>query len=180
MKNYNKYPVFVKPSNSGSSVGINKAVDKTSLKDAINDALKYDTKILIEQGIIGRELECAIFEDNGEITVSCVGEIITNNNFYDYDTKYIDNTAKLEIPAQIPSEIQDIIKEIAKKAFRVVDGRNIARVDFFLDKDNNIYINEINTMPGFTSISMYPKLFEYSGIKYTELLSKLIEAAMNR
>ena len=180
VENKLKYPVFVKPSNSGSSVGINKAVDKTSLKDAINDALKYDTKILIEQGIIGRELECAIFEDNGEITVSCVGEIITNNNFYDYDTKYIDNTAKLEIPAQIPSEIQDIIKEIAKKAFRVVDGRNIARVDFFLDKDNNIYINEINTMPGFTSISMYPKLFEYSGIKYTELLSKLIEAAMNR
>ena len=180
VENKLKYPVFIKPSNSGSSVGINKAVDKTSLKDAINDALKYDTKILIEEGIIGRELECAIFEDNGEITVSCVGEIITNNSFYDYDTKYVDNTAKLEIPAKIPSEIQDIIKEIAKKAFRVVDGRNIARVDFFLDKDNNIYINEINTMPGFTSISMYPKLFEYSGIKYTELLSKLIEAAMNR
>lgn len=180
VENKLKYPVFVKPSNSGSSVGINKAVDKTSLKDAINDALKYDTKILIEQGIIGRELECAIFEDNGEIATSCVGEIITNNNFYDYDTKYVDNTAKLEIPAKIPSEIEEKIKEIAKKAFRVVDGRNIARVDFFLDKDNNIYINEINTMPGFTSISMYPKLFEYSGIKYTELLSKLIEAAMKR
>lgn len=180
VENKLKYPVFVKPSNSGSSVGINKAVDKTSLKDAINDALKYDTKILIEEGIIGRELECAIFEDNGEIAASCVGEIITNNSFYDYDTKYIDNTAKLEIPAKISSEIEDKTKEIAKKAFRVVDGRNIARADFFLDKDNNIYINEINTMPGFTSISMYPKLFEHSGINYTELLSNLIEAAMNR
>lgn len=180
VENNLKYPVFVKPSNSGSSVGISKAVDEISLKNAINEALKYDTKILIEEGIIGRELECAIFEDNGEITVSCVGEIITSNNFYDYDTKYVDNTAKLEIPAQIPSEIEDKIREIAKKAFRVVDGRNIARVDFFLDKDNKIYINEINTMPGFTSISMYPKLFEHTGIKNTELLAKLIDAAMNR
>ena len=180
VKNKLKYPVFVKPSNSGSSVGINKVVDEISLKDAINDALKYDTKILIEEGIIGRELECAIFEDNGEITVSCVGEIITSNNFYDYNTKYVDNTAKLEIPAKISSEIEDEIKERAKKAFRVVDGKNIARVDFFLDKDNNIYINEINTMPGFTSISMYPKLFEHSGINYTNLLSKLIEATINR
>ena len=180
VENKLKYPVFVKPSNSGSSVGISKAVDEFSLKNAINEALKYDTKILVEEGIIGRELECAIFEDNGEITVSCVGEIITSNNFYDYDTKYVDNTAKLEIPAQIPSEIEDKIREIAKKAFRVVDGRNIARVDFFLDKDNKIYINEINTMPGFTSISMYPKLFDHSGINYSELLSKLIEAAMSR
>ena len=180
VENKLEYPVFVKPSNSGSSVGINKAVDKLSLKDAINVALKYDNKILIEEGIIGRELECAVYEDNGEIIVSCVGEIITSNNFYDYDTKYVDNTAKLEIPAKISSETENEIREISKKTFRVVDGRNIARVDFFLDKDNKIYINEINTMPGFTSISMYPKLFEHSGIKYTDLLSKLIEATMNR
>lgn len=174
IQNKLKFPVFVKPSNSGSSVGVNKATDKESLISCIKEASKYDSKILIEEQIIARELECGVL-GNEEIMTSCVGEIISAGDFYDYNSKYKDKKSITKIPADISNDISKKIQEITKKAFKAIDAKGIARVDFFLDKDNNIYINEINTLPGFTNISMYPKLFENSGICYTELLTKLIE-----
>ena len=173
-----KYPMFIKPSNFGSSVGINKAENKQELKEAIKLAGEYDKKILIEQGINGREVECAVL-GNEDVVTSCVGEIKPADKFYSYDAKYKNSESKTQIPADIPNEISNKIREYAKKAFKALDGKGLARVDFFIEKETNeIYINEINTMPGFTEISMYPKLFEASGIKYSEILSKLIELAI--
>lgn len=172
------FPMFVKPSNSGSSVGVNKASNKMELVKCIKEASIYDKKILIEEAIDGRELECGVLGSQDIIT-SCVGEIISASEFYDYDSKYNNSKSITKIPADIPENIEKQIRRIAVKAFRAVDAKGIARVDFFLDKQNNIYINEINTMPGFTNISMYPKLFEKSGVSYKDLLSKLIELAYN-
>lgn len=172
------FPMFVKPSNSGSSVGVNKASNKMELVECIKEASIYDKKILIEEAIDGRELECGVL-GNQDIITSCVGEIISASEFYDYDSKYNNSKSITKIPADITENIEKQIRRIAVKAFRAVDAKGIARVDFFLDKQNNIYINEINTMPGFTSISMYPKLFEKSGVLYKDLLSKLIELAYN-
>ena len=173
-----KFPMFIKPSNFGSSVGISKAENKQELKEAIKLAGEYDKKILIEQGINGREAECAVL-GNEEVIASCVGEIKPADEFYSYDAKYKNSESKTQIPADIPNEISNKIREYAKKAFKALDGKGLARVDFFIEKETNeIYINEINTMPGFTEISMYPKLFEASGIKYSEILSKLIELAI--
>ena len=173
-----KYPMFIKPSNFGSSVGISKAENKQELKEAIKLAGEYDKKILIEQGINGREVECAVL-GNEDVVASCVGEIKPADEFYSYDAKYKNSESKTQIPADIPNEISNKIREYAKKAFKALDGKGLARVDFFIEKETNeIYINEINTMPGFTEISMYPKLFEASGIKYSEILSKLIELAI--
>ena len=173
-----KYPMFIKPSNFGSSVGISKAENKQELKESIKLAGEYDKKILIEQGINGREVECAVL-GNEEVITSCVGEIKPADKFYSYDAKYKNSESKTQIPADIPNEISNKIREYAKKAFKALDGKGLARVDFFIEKETNeIYINEINTMPGFTEISMYPKLFEASGIKYSEILSKLIELAL--
>ena len=170
-----KYPMFVKPSNSGSSVGINKAKNKDELKNAIKYASEFDTKILIEQGIIGREVECAV-SGNEEVIASVVGEVKSAEEFYSYDAKYNNENSKTEIPAKISEELSDEIRKQAIKAFKAIDGKGLARVDFFIEKETEkIYINEINTMPGFTSISMYPKLFEKAGISYQELLDKLIE-----
>ncbi len=170
-----KYPMFVKPSNSGSSVGINKAKNKDELKNAIKYASEFDTKILIEQGIIGREVECAVL-GNEEVIASVVGEVKSAEEFYSYDAKYNNENSKTEIPAKISEELSDEIRKQAIKAFKAIDGKGLARVDFFIEKETEkIYINEINTMPGFTSISMYPKLFEKAGISYQELLDKLIE-----
>ena len=173
-----KFPMFIKPSNFGSSVGISKAENKQELKEAIKLAGEYDKKILIEQGINGREVECAVL-GNEDVVTSCVGEIKPADKFYSYDAKYKNSESKTQIPADIPNEISNKIREYAKKAFKALDGKGLARVDFFIEKETNeIYINEINTMPGFTEISMYPKLFEASGIKYSEILSKLIELAI--
>ena len=173
-----KYPMFIKPSNFVSSVGISKAENKQELKESIKLAGEYDKKILIEQGINGREVECAVL-GNEEVITSCVGEIKPADKFYSYDAKYKNSESKTQIPADIPNEISNKIREYAKKAFKALDGKGLARVDFFIEKETNeIYINEINTMPGFTEISMYPKLFEASGIKYSEILSKLIELAL--
>ena len=170
--------MFIKPSNFGSSVGISKAENKQELKEAIKLAGEYDKKILIEQGINGREAECAVL-GNEEVIASCVGEIKPADKFYSYDAKYKNSESKTQIPADIPNEISNKIREYAIKAFKALDGKGLARVDFFIEKETNeIYINEINTMPGFTEISMYPKLFEASGIKYSEILSKLIELAI--
>lgn len=173
-----KFPMFVKPSNSGSSVGISKVNNEEELKQAIDTAAKYDRKILIEEGIIGREVECAVL-GNEDIISSCVGEIKAADEFYSYDAKYNNQESKTLIPAQISEEKSNEIQKLAIKAFKAISGSGLSRVDFFIEKDTEkVYINEINTLPGFTSISMYPKLFEQIGIKYTELLDKLIELAL--
>lgn len=173
-----KFPMFIKPSNSGSSVGINKAHNVEELKVAIEEAAKYDNKILIEEGIIGREIECAVL-GNEEVMSSCVGEIKAADEFYSYDAKYNNEESKTLIPAEISKEKSEEIQKLAIKAFKAIDGKGLSRVDFFVeDKTENVYINEINTLPGFTSISMYPKLFNQIGIGYAELLDKLIELAL--
>lgn len=177
MENNLKYPMFIKPSNSGSSVGVKKAKNKEELKQAIEYATNYDKKILIEQGIKGRELECAVL-GNEEIITSCVGEILPAEEFYSFDAKYTNQESKTVIPARVNEKVQAEIKDKAKKAFKAIDGKGLSRVDFFLeDETNKIYINEINTLPGFTKISMYPKLFEQQGISYKELLDMLINLA---
>lgn len=171
------YPVFVKPSNSGSSVGINKAKNSEELKQAIMYAEKYDTKILIEEEIKGREIECAVLEDE-EVKASTVGEILSADEFYTFDAKYKNQASRTVIPAELEQDKIEETRNMAIKAFKAVDGSGLARVDFFIKKaDNKVYINEINTMPGFTQISMYPKLWEQMGINYSELLDKLIELA---
>ena len=171
------FPAFVKPSNSGSSVGINKAKNKEELKEYLQYAGKFDNKILVEKAINGQEVECAVL-GNEEVIASCVGEIKSADEFYSYDSKYQNENSKTLIPANIDEKISDEIRNLAIKAFKAIDGKGLSRVDFFVEADTNkIYINEINTLPGFTKISMYPKLFEAVGIKYNELLDKLITLA---
>ena len=173
-----KFPMFVKPSNSGSSVGVKKAKDIGELKLAIENASQYDRKIIVEEGIDGIEVECGILDD-GEIKASTIGEIRSAKEFYSFDAKYNIPESKTIIPANIDKEKIEEVKKLAIKAFKAIDGTGIARVDFFIEKDTNkIYINEINTMPGFTEISMYPKLFESLGMQYFELLDKLIQNAI--
>ncbi len=173
-------PVFVKPSNSGSSVGIKKANIIEELKDAIIFAAKYDNKVLIEENINGREIECAVL-GNEEVYATCVGEIMPADNFYSYNAKYQNGDSKVIIPANISKEKENEIKKLAIKAFKAIDGKGLSRVDFFIENQTNkIYINEINTMPGFTNISMYPKLWENCGLEYSKLLEKLIQLALNK
>lgn len=172
------YPMFVKPSNSGSSVGVMKVTNVEQLRNAILEAAKYDEKILVEQGICGKEVECAVL-GNDNVIASCVGEIKSADEFYDYDSKYNNQNSKTIIPANISEDDEEKIRSMAIKAFRAIDGKGLSRIDFFIEeKTNEIYINEINTLPGFTNISMYPKLFEHSGIKYSDLLDKLICLAL--
>ena len=177
IENKLKYPIFVKPSNSGSSVGVNKCENKKELEKNIEEAFKYDNKILIEQGIIGKEVECAVLgnEEKG-IEVTNPGEILPAGEYYSYNSKYNDQTSETLIDARITNEQKEEIKKLAKKAFLAIDGNGLSRVDFFVENTTNqIYINEINTMPGFTEISMYPKLFEKYGYDYKKLLDKIIE-----
>ena len=172
-----RFPMFVKPSNYGSSVGISKVENLKELKEAIIEASKYDKKILIEQGIDGKEVECAVLQDEEEIT-SCVGEIKSAEEFYSYEAKYNMPESETLIPARISRQQEEEIKEKAKEAFKAIDGKGLSRVDFFIENvTGEIYINEINTLPGFTSVSMYPQLFERSGIEYSKLLDILIENA---
>ena len=172
-------PVFVKPSNSGSSVGINKACDKTELKKAIEYAAQFDSKILIEEGINAREVECAVI-GNENVSASCVGEILPAEDFYTFDAKYNNSKSRVVIPAKIDETISEKIRKMACKAFKAVDATGLSRVDFFIERDTNeIYLNEINTMPGFTTISMYPQLWGKCGKPYSELLDELIKNAYN-
>ena len=172
------FPVFVKPSNSGSSVGVTKANNGAELIKAIQTASQYDKKVLIEEAIVGKEVECAVL-GNDKVLASTVGEILSAEDFYTYDAKYNNSESKTVIPASIPEETIEEIKRFAVKAFKAVDGSGLARVDFFVEKDTNkVYLNEINTMPGFTSISMYPKLWEHEGLEYSELLDQLIKLAL--
>lgn len=173
-----KFPMFVKPSNSGSSVGVKKATNTEELKMAIQYAGQYDTKILVEQGVDTKEVECAIL-DGKEVIASTVGEILPAEDFYSFDAKYNMPESKTVIPADINEEQIEEVRKLAVRAFKAIDGKGLSRVDFFIEKETNkIYINEINTMPGFTKISMYPKLFEAVGISYSELLDKLIQNAI--
>lgn len=169
-----KLPVFVKPSNSGSSVGIKRADNEKELKSAIENASKYDNKVVIEEEIIGQEVECAVL-GNRDVIASCVGEIKLAESYYTFDAKYNNSESRTVIPANISEECSEEIRKLAIKAFKAIDGKGLSRVDFFVSDNDKIYINEINTMPGFTQISMYPKLFEAVGIKYPELLDRLIE-----
>jgi D-alanine-D-alanine ligase len=174
------YPCFVKPVNLGSSVGVNKAHNREELEHAIRVAAEYDRKIIIERGISCRELECAVL-GNDEPIVSVVGEVIASNEFYDYRAKYIDNQSQIIIPAPIPQPVAEEVRRCAVQAFTALDLSGLARVDFFLEKETNkVYINEVNTLPGFTQISMYPKLWEASGLPYAQLLDRLIELAQER
>ena len=172
------FPLFVKPCNSGSSVGVNKAGSFEQLKDAIKLAFSHDKKVIVEEFIEGRELECAVFGTDKPFA-SRVGEIISCNDFYDYDAKYILGTSGINIPADISAESENEIRETALKAFKTIGCSGLSRIDFFLKKDGTVILNEINTLPGFTPISMYPKLMENMGISQPELLDRLIESAMD-
>ena len=172
------FPVFVKPSNSGSSIGVKKAYNSKELIESIEYASKFDKKILIEQNIEGREIECAIL-GNEEPVTSVLGEILPAEDFYTFDAKYKNIASKTIIPAKINRNIEKKVKKLAIKAFKAVDGSGLSRVDFFIEKSTNkVYINEINTLPGFTEISMYPKLFKQEGIEYSELLDRLIQLSL--
>lgn len=174
------YPVFVKPANLGSSVGISKAKDRESLTAAINLACRYDRKIVVEQFIPAREVEVAVLgNDNPEASVP--GEIMSSNEFYDYRAKYIDGKSVLQIPADLPAETVKRIREYAITAFQSIDCSGLARVDFFVRRDTGeVLLNEINTMPGFTPFSMYAKLWEHSGLIYRKLVERLIALAFDR
>ncbi len=176
-----KYPVFVKPACEGSSVGASKACNTAELKKALDEAFIWDEKVLVEVCINAREVECAV-TGNNTISVYTPGEIVPTHTFYDYDAKYTDpNGAKLEIPAQITNEQKEKILSIAEKAFKKLDCSGFSRIDFFIDKDTDeIYLNEINTIPGFTSISMFPKMCEASGLKYPQLIEKILSLGIER
>jgi len=176
-----KYPMFVKPANSGSSVGISKVRDKIELVRAIKLATQYDRKIIVEQAVLNvREIECSVL-GNDEPKVSLPGEIISCNEFYDYDAKYVDGKSRAVIPADLSIKIRKKIRDLAVKAFIITNCAGMARVDFLLNqKTGEICINEINTIPGFTSISMYPKLWQVSGLEYSQLLDSLIKLAIER
>ena len=174
------FPCFVKPANTGSSVGISKAHDEKELIRAIDQAGLYDRKILVEKAVDARELECAVL-GNDEPKASVVGEVIPCNEFYDYEAKYLMDGSKIFIPADIPDSVSQTIQNMSIAAFKALDCAGMGRVDFLLErKTDRIFINEINTIPGFTPISMYPKLWEASGIPYPELIDRLIELAMER
>ena len=174
------YPCFVKPVNLGSSVGVNKAHNREELAHAMRVAAEYDRKIIIERGINCRELECSVL-GNDEPIASIVGEVVPSNEFYDYNAKYIDGKSHVVIPAAIPQATAEQVRRWAVQAFTALDLSGLSRVDFFLEKETGqVYINEVNTIPGFTQISMYPKLWEASGLSYAQLLDRLVELALER
>ena len=164
----------------GSSVGISKATNREELLKGIEEALKYDTRIVLEQGIDAREIEVAVL-GNDDVKASIAGEIKPGKDFYDYEDKYINGVSVCEIPANISEENMENIRKMAVEAFKGIDGKGLSRVDFFIDKNSGeIFINEINTLPGFTSISMYPKMWDATGLPYSQLIDKLIELALDR
>jgi D-alanine-D-alanine ligase len=173
-------PIFVKPANLGSSVGITKVKNREQFLDAIQEAFSFDYKIIIEECIEGQEIECAVL-GNEHPSASALGAVIPQQEFYSYAAKYIDEKgADIQIPAEIPSGMVTVIQKLAIKAFRVLCCEGMARVDFFVTKENKVFINEINTIPGFTKISMYPKLWEFSGVSYGQLIDRLIDLAIER
>lgn len=175
-----RYPLFVKPVNLGSSIGISKVHDTESLETAMDLAARYDIKMMVETSVEGaRELECAVL-GNEDPKASVIGEIIPGAEFYDYTTKYIDDRSQLIVPADLPEGTKVNIQEMSIAAFRAIDGAGLGRVDFLLSPSGEVFLNEINTMPGFTPISMYPRLWQASGIEYPALIDQLIELALDR
>lgn len=174
------YPCFVKPANLGSSVGISKVRSRSELEVALDNAASYDRRIIVEAGVKAREIECAVL-GNDRPQASVVGEITYNSDFYDYETKYTEGKADLFIPAKLSPEITAKVQEMAIQAFQAVDAAGLARVDFFyVEETGEVLINEINTLPGFTSTSMYPQLWAASGVPFAELVDRLIQAALER
>ncbi len=173
------WPMFVKPANLGSSVGISKASNRQELIKAIEVALQFDRKIVVEQGIVAREIELAVL-GNDFPEVSVPGEIKPMTEFYDYDSKYKDGSTALIIPAELSTEVVTSLKEHAKSAFKILDGSGLVRADFFVTANDEIYINEVNTMPGFTPVSMYPLLWQHTNVSYPELINRLIALALER
>ena len=176
------FPLFVKPARSGSSRGTTKVKQKSDLASAVEHALSFDTKVIIEQAVVGKEIECAVLQSDGKITASEVGQISISSKFefYDFQAKYLDNSMELIVPADLPAGVQSKIQQAAITAFNAAGCEGLARVDFFYSTQGEIIINEINTMPGFTPTSVYPKLIEKNGINYQELITKLITTAQTR
>ena len=176
------FPLFVKPARSGSSRGTTKVKQKSDLDSAVEHALSFDTKVIIEQAVVGKEIECAVLQADGKITASEVGQISISSKFefYDFQAKYLDNSMELIVPADLPAGVQSKIQQAAITAFNAAGCEGLARVDFFYSTQGELIINEINTMPGFTPTSVYPKLIEKNGINYQELITKLITTAQTR
>ncbi len=173
-------PMFVKPANQGSSVGVSKVNDEAEYHAAVELALGFDEKVLVESAVRGREIECAVLGNDNPIASGC-GEIVVSSGFYSYDSKYIDDqAAQVVVPADISVEASERIRRLAIEAFEVLGCAGLARVDVFLTDDGEVLINEINSLPGFTRISMYPKLWQAAGMSYSELVSRLIELALER
>lgn len=173
------YPMFVKPANLGSSVGVSKASNQAELVEAIQIAFKYDRKVIVETGVVGREIEMAVL-GNDEPKVSVAGEIKPLTDFYDYDSKYKDDNTQLLIPAPISDVVAKEMTDMAIRAFKVLDGSGLVRADFFVTADDEVLINEVNTLPGFTPVSMYPILWKNTGLPYPELIEELIQLAIER
>lgn len=173
-------PLFIKPANQGSSVGVSRVTNEAEFTEALTLAFRYDSKVVIEKGIKGREIECGILGNDNPQASRC-GEIVVKGGFYSYDTKYIDGeAAQLFVPAKLDKAIEDTIRDVAIRAFQATECFGLARVDVFLTDDNEVIVNEINTLPGFTKISMYPKMWGASGIGYSDLITHLIELALER
>lgn len=174
-----EYPVFVKPANLGSSVGISKCNNEEELKAGIEEAFQFDRKLVIEQGVVAREVEVAVLGNDYPETTE-PGEVIKDVAFYDYKSKYLDGNIRLSIPAKLDNEVRTTLRNMAIEAFKATDCAGLLRADFFVTEDNQIYINETNAMPGFTKFSMYPSLWENMGLSYSELITKLIELAKEK
>ena len=173
-------PVFVKPANSGSSVGISKAKDIHELEEALSEAVRYDTKVIVERGLDAREIEVAVI-GNDSPEASVPGEIVPSHEFYDYEAKYVDESTELLVPAPLSEPESERLRRMALQAFRVLEGQGLARVDFLCERPSGeVFINELNSLPGFTESSMFPRLWEASGLSYPALLDRLIELALER
>jgi D-alanine-D-alanine ligase len=174
------FPAFVKPANTGSSVGVHRVEDRSALREALRDAVRYDLRALVEPAVDAREIECSVLGGR-EPEASVPGEIVPDRSFYDYEAKYMTEGSELLVPAPLDAGLSDEIRNLACRAFRAIDGWGMARVDFFLDRTTGaLYVNELNTLPGFTEISMYPMLWEASGLPLPGLVDRLIELALER
>lgn len=176
-----EYPLFTKPANLGSSVGVTKCSNRSDLQEGLMEAASFDRRVLVQKGVKNvREIEVSVL-GNDEPVASVPGEVLPSRDFYSYESKYIDGTSGLQIPANLPSDVAEKICDYAVRAYKAIDCAGMARVDFFVEKDTNkVYLNELNSIPGFTKISMYPKLWEASGLSYNKLVDRLIELAMER
>ena len=168
------YPMFVKPANMGSSVGISRAENREELQNALQEAYRYDSRALVEQGIDAREIEVAVL-GNDDVRTTLPGEVVKEEAFYDYNAKYINNTIQMAIPADVPEDVMQKARDFAKSAYTMLGGSGLSRCDFFLTNKNELFLNELNTMPGFTEFSMYPLLWENMGLKYSDLIEELIQ-----